>query len=518
VNSKAAKNPFKIPCLRNVFTLKFVNLQRFKKQTQRNKMPPPENPIWTSCNNCFGNGRVHQKINRFARLRYQKACENHLKSPDIYPVPTPPAIHSMHCPNCFGTGLQKSIVLDLPNKPRYPKLAIIGGGIGGVALAVACLHRQIPFTIYERDPDFDTRSQGYGLTLQQASKAIAALGIEKLDQAIISTKHLVHNTAGEIVAEWGMRKWVKNPDQITSKKTNIHIARQALRQRLLQQLGGNHSINWGFQFQDFQTNELGGLNLQFLVNGQIKTETADILVGADGIRSAVRKKLIPETTHPLQYLGCIVILGICPLAALPKIDSPLLDSATVFQTANGNERIYIMPFDAQSVMWQLSFPISEIQAKKLSTQGPEALKTEACKRTHWHSPVPQILAATQAAQISGYPVYDRQALQPDQIQHPNATLIGDAAHPMSPFKGQGANQALLDALALARKITAAYPPHSQNPKPNYRNDILHPFETEMIHRSSQKVTDSAAAAQHLHSPAVLNKTNAPRGSSNKTTN
>ncbi len=58
----------------------------------------------------------------------------------------------------------------------YPNVAIIGGGIGGVALAVACLHRGIPFTLYERDRDFAARSQGYGLTLQQACKAIEGLG------------------------------------------------------------------------------------------------------------------------------------------------------------------------------------------------------------------------------------------------------------------------------------------------------------------------------------------------------
>jgi hypothetical protein len=63
------------------------------------------------------------------------------------------------------------------------------------------------------------------------------------------------------------------------------------------------------------------------------------------------------TVLPLRYLDCIVILGICPLAVLNGIDRSLLDSATVFQTANGNERIYIMPYDSKSVMWQLSFHV-----------------------------------------------------------------------------------------------------------------------------------------------------------------
>ena len=55
----------------------------------------------------------------------------------------------------------------IPDVENYPHVAIIGGGIGGVALAVACLHRGIPFTLYERDANFEARTQGYGLTLQQ---------------------------------------------------------------------------------------------------------------------------------------------------------------------------------------------------------------------------------------------------------------------------------------------------------------------------------------------------------------
>ncbi|WP_205342125.1 hypothetical protein [Denitrificimonas caeni] len=64
-------------------------------------------------------------------------------------------------------------------------------------------------------------------------------------------------------------------------------------------------------------------------------------MGADGIRSAVRHLVLGDDASSLGYLDCIVILGICPLSALSDIDSDWLDSATVFQTANGHERIYI---------------------------------------------------------------------------------------------------------------------------------------------------------------------------------
>ena len=102
-----------------------------------------------------------------------------------------------------------------------------------------------------------------------------------------------------------------------------------------------------------------------------------------------------------------MILGICPLADIEGVDRSLLDSATVFQTANGHERMYMMPYASDSVMWQLSFPMSEKEALALSEQGTQALKQEACDRCQWHDPIPQILAATKETLVSGYPVYDR---------------------------------------------------------------------------------------------------------------
>jgi 2-polyprenyl-6-methoxyphenol hydroxylase-like FAD-dependent oxidoreductase len=471
-----------------------------------------EEASWTACQECQGRGKKSRGLSNKARRLYQMAFDQFEKTKGEGTAPVRPKGHLYSCLNCSGSGLLYAASPPIADKENYPHVAIIGGGIGGVALAVACLHRGIPFTLYERDSHFDARSQGYGLTLQQASKAIEGLGVFSLEDGVISTRHLVHTTEGKVIGEWGTRKWIQSDIKTSLKRSNVHIARQSLRLALLEQLGGHDAVQWGHQLVDFAACEGEGVDLNFQVNGEVKSFKADLVVGADGIRSSVRRLLIGEDIAPLRYLGCIVILGICPLSALEGLNSSLLDSATVFQTANGNERIYMMPYTSDSVMWQLSFPMSEKEAKALSAQGPQALKEEACRRTQWHDPIPQILAATQEAQISGYPVYDRELLGSELLaKGGQVTLIGDAAHPMSPFKGQGANQALLDALMLARGISKGCRVASQWRKVGVRESVLTEFESEMLERSATKVKDSAEAAQFLHSEIVLHEGDEPRG-------
>jgi 2-polyprenyl-6-methoxyphenol hydroxylase-like FAD-dependent oxidoreductase len=452
---------------------------------------------WSVCQNCKGQGKKNRRQPKKSLIQQDNIATKN---------------EQIACKICLGSGILPSVNFPQVDNETYPHVAIIGAGIGGVALAVACLHRGIPFTIYERDKSFSDRSQGYGLTLQQASKAIKGFGLFSLKEAVVSTKHIVHTSEGKVIGEWGLRKWLPSDTKKQAKHSNLHISRQALRSALLDQLDENNNVKWGHQLVDYKESDYK-IDLSFLVNGEIKKVQTDILVGADGIRSSVRKFLLGDEIAPLRYLDCMVILGICKLNALENIKSPLLDGSTVFQTANGKERIYIMPYSKEAIMWQLSFPISEEAAKEISKKGKNSLKEEAIQRTNWHTPIPEIIKATLESEISGYPVYDREIVTTELLKTgKNITLIGDAAHPMSPFKGQGANQALLDALSLAREITKKCTKSSNWKEIGIRKSVLNDFESNMLSRSASKVKDSAEAAKFLHTEIALYKGNEPRGS------
>lgn len=504
------------------------------------------------CSKCNGEGKVRAPLSKKAKAMKKLQQEGNGSGDGPFQAHKP---NYKPCKLCGGSGLLESEPSEGSAQDHQRKgslhpddfsVAICGGGIGGLALAIACQHRNIPCTVYERDNSFEERKQGYGLTMQQGARALRSLGFFSLTDedvakdgveqrfGIHSTEHIVHKPDGEVVGRWGMKVWggrFEKGGRKHSKRQNAHISRQGLRRMLVEMLRPD-TIRWGHKFLQYEEKESRKLTLTFeRRSGEQVTNHCSILVGADGIRSAVRGQKIGETTSPLRYLGCIVILGIVPSPL-----SHLTNGETVFQTADGVTRLYAMPFatnardgeplsavdvgqqDSEQVsMWQLSFPMDEGDAKELSRRGPSALKAEAVRRCGgWHDPIPAMLERTHIELISGYPCYDRLIVDgeifrkgPQDSRSSGGelcTLIGDGAHPMSPFKGQGANQALLDGVLLARKINGALRKNSGKVP-----DALAEFEEEMLQRSAVKVKKSAEAAVFLHSEVAIGGGNVTRG-------
>lgn len=245
------------------------------------------------------------------------------------------------------------------------------------------------------------------------------------------------------------------------------------------------------------------LNIKFIDSNQNITEIdSKLLIGADGIFSNVRKLLKakhdPEADDSLKYLDCLVILGMAP-------SESKLCLRNTFQTIEGEHRFFSMPFtvNPNTTFWQFSFPCDQAHAKKLRKDKNLLKETIIQKLENWHAPIPELLKNTPLDMMTGTPVYDRDfSFGGSFLDH--VILIGDAAHPMSPFKGQGANQALLDAVELADGI-------SDFLEGKTNAEIFEKFIEKMNKRSQPKMDGSRLRVYQYHDPSRQEELTVSRG-------
>lgn len=379
-------------------------------------------------------------------------------------------------------------------------IAIVGAGIGGLGCALALAKQGFTrICIFEKDPSFYHRKQGYGLTIQQGSSALSALNLvdqfKSLDTP--SSSHVLFDNEGKVIGFFG-RVFHADAGKVPKNKYNLHVPRQVLREVLYKEVlsyPNEIEICWQSDLKSFSEQD-GKCILDF---GEGKPSCSwDVVIGADGIYSKLRELVFPTTEYPqysLNYLGCLVVLGIV------ECSEPLVYER-IWQTMDGTTRLFVMPYalEPYTIMWQLSFPIETVMRAREISSCKQRLKQyilKDLKLSTWHHPVPNFIEETAIDRIMATPVFDREALMEDDLSKipRNMFLIGDALHPMSPFKGQGANQALLDAVALAKHIksSSAHSISSLN------------FTKEIVHRTLPKVLASRARAFEFHSEEALSQ-------------
>jgi 2-polyprenyl-6-methoxyphenol hydroxylase-like FAD-dependent oxidoreductase len=166
-------------------------------------------------------------------------------------------------------------------------------------------------------------------------------------------------------------------------------------------------------------------------------EYGDVLVGADGIHSTVRRALFGAPD--LRFVGSVAWRAVIPFDHGPE-------ESFVETWGPHGRRFGFIPIGLGRLYWFVAEPADE------ASYGPFAADKGALleKVRAWHDPIPRVVDATPADDIFGTGVYDVRELS--RWTRGRATLVGDAAHAMPPDAGQGAAQALEDAIVLARVL------------------------------------------------------------------
>ena len=308
------------------------------------------------------------------------------------------------------------------------RAVVIGGGIGGLAVAVALRRIGVEVAVYERAAAI--REVGAGIALwPNALKALDRL--DRLDAiravCLPEQRGRITTWRGAILQETPMaeiRRRFGAP---------VVVAHRADVQAALLRALDPATVYLDATCTGF-SQDATGVTAHFADGREAR---AELLIGADGLHSAVRAQLVGP--QPPRYAGYTAWRGIAE-------GDDLGDPGTGFETWGCGARCGLAHVDRRRVYWYAT-----INAPEGGTDAPEGRKGEVLRRFgDWHAPIPAVIAATPEAAILRNDIYDRPPLR--TWTRGRVTLLGDAAHPMTPNLAQGAGQALEDAVVLAHVL------------------------------------------------------------------
>ncbi|WAL63149.1 FAD-dependent monooxygenase [Amycolatopsis cynarae] len=309
---------------------------------------------------------------------------------------------------------------------------VAGGGIGGLAAAIGLRRAGWTVTVLERAPGLREAGAGWSFA-PNAVRAADALGVGEGFRAVS-----VPTEAGATL---------RTPDggylmRFRPGRDTPLLANH--RADLLGVLAGHlpdDVVRTAAEVTGVEQSDRG-VTVRYHTPAGPRTARADLLVGADGMRSAVRRSVWPDTPAPV-FQRILCWRGVTePGAVRPD------NGFRGFQTWGRGARFGAHPLAGERVFWFLT-----VRQDQPGVRYGEDLAEVRRRVGDWHDPVPALLAATPAGSVLRHDIFDLEPL-PSYVDG-RVALLGDAAHAMTPFLAQGACQALEDATVLAAELTHA---------------------------------------------------------------
>lgn len=322
---------------------------------------------------------------------------------------------------------------------RDLSVLVIGAGMGGLTAALALQKLGFKVKVFEQAPELG--EVGAGLTISpNATRALEFVGLgpfmaEAADKP--SSGALVHYRTGEVLTK--TQRDGSFLEQYGAEYYQIH--RADLHDALVAAVRSHdeQAIFLSHAFETLTQNETG-VTAHF-ANGE--TVTGDLLIGADGSRSAVRGSII-DTVAP-KFTGQAAFRGMVPAEAV-KPYMTIANSTTTMGPGHIFTRYYLRHEALVNVVG-----IAKTDAWKEEGWSIPATREEFLTEYQgWNENVIGIINAIPEDKLYKWALFDRDPIPEWTVGR--ASLLGDAAHPMLPFLGMGAAMALEDGVVLARCI------------------------------------------------------------------
>lgn len=358
---------------------------------------------------------------------------------------------------------------------RPLRIAVVGAGIGGLTAAVALQSQGFEVEIYDQVRELSEIGAGVSLG-GNGMRVLDALGLGSAARSVSANLQRItfhHWKSGDIAYEHPMGDWYD--EQFGGPFLGIH--RADFHRLLLDAVEG--SPNWGRRCVAIDESA-SSVTLSF-ADGS--SATADVVVGADGLRSVVRDHVIGHPSGAV-YSGMSCYRGLVPVDQVPGGSRFGL---TFF--LGPNRHLVVYPVRGGELINFVAYvPDPSWSVESWSFQSSPAEAAGAFEG--WTPTVTTMLS--HAADVGRWALYDREPLR--RWSTARVTLLGDAAHPMLPHAGQGSNQALEDAAALAFALSASPPASALQ-----RYEQLRKARTRKIQMGSRA---NAACFQLPDGPAV----------------
>lgn len=371
------------------------------------------------------------------------------------------------------------------------QVAIVGGGPGGLILARLLQLKGANVKVYERDFDKDARLIGSPLDLHEESGLAALRKADLLEEFKKNfrpgaDKTLIANEKAEILYSDHENK---QDEDFGSEHFRPEIDRGPLRNMLLESLQPE-TVMWDSHFISMEKQNEGWL-LNFK-NGL--SAYADIVIAADGANSKIR----PYITAIKPFYSGITMLEANVYdakKATPNFDA-LLNGGKIM--AFGNSKCILGGQKGNGdIGFYASFKVEENWASKsgLNFSDKKQLLTWFKKEySEWSSDWFELFEKAATPFVPRL-IYCMPLNQPWEAL-PNLTMLGDAAHVMPPFAGEGANMAMLDALELSECLTSD--------KYSTLHEAIAIYEINMRKRAAVAAQESLENGERMHSEAALN--------------